>query len=69
MTSERRIATWAAAVTAVAATLALGIGVFTPPRGGLLCTSGCIPCLSYSTSKFLATSLYSAPGCRTSVWP
>jgi hypothetical protein len=42
MTNERRTATWAAAVTAVAATLALGIGVFTPPRGGILCTSGCI---------------------------
>lgn len=43
MTIGRRFATWAAAVTAVAAALALAIGVFTPPRGGVLCTSGCIP--------------------------
>lgn len=43
MTIGRRLATGAAAVTAVAATLALAIGVFTPPRGGVLCTSGCIP--------------------------
>ncbi len=42
MTNPRRFAAWAAAVTAVAATLALGIGVFTPPRGGVLCTTGCI---------------------------
>lgn len=43
VTNARRFATWAAAVTAVAAALALGIGVFTPPRGGVLCASGCIP--------------------------
>jgi hypothetical protein len=33
----------ASAITALAAALALGIGVFTTPRGGILCTSGCIP--------------------------
>jgi len=54
MTSERRIATWAAAVTAVAATLALGIGVFTPPRGGLLCTSGCIAYPYTGAAPFVA---------------
>jgi hypothetical protein len=43
VTKARRFATWLAAITALAAALALGIGVFTPPRGGVLCTSGCIP--------------------------
>jgi hypothetical protein len=33
----------AAAITALAATLALGIGVFTPPHGGVLCVSDCVP--------------------------
>ncbi len=41
--SARLFATGASAITALAAALALGIGVFTPPRGGVLCTSGCIP--------------------------
>ena len=42
MTTVRWFGTAAAAVTALAAAVALGIGVFTPPRGGVLCTSGCI---------------------------
>jgi len=42
-TDGGRFAAVAAAVTALAATLALGVGVLTPPRGGVLCTSGCIP--------------------------
>ena len=54
MTNERRFATWAAAATALAATLALGIGVFTPPRGGVLCTSGCIPYPYAGAAPFVA---------------
>jgi hypothetical protein len=54
MTSERRIASWAAAVTAIGATLALGIGVFTPPRGGVLCTSGCIAYPYTDAAPFVA---------------
>ena len=54
MTNERRFATWAAVVTAVAATLALGIGVFTPPRGGVLCTSGCIAYPYTDAAPFVA---------------
>jgi hypothetical protein len=38
-----RFVSWAAAITALAATLALGIGVFTPPHGGVLCVSDCVP--------------------------
>lgn len=34
---------WTAAITAVAAALALGIGVLTPPHGGVLCVSDCVP--------------------------
>ena len=37
-----RFVSWAAAITALAATLALGIGVFTPPHGGVLCVSDCV---------------------------
>ena len=33
---------WAAATTALAATLALGVGVLTPPHGGILCVSDCV---------------------------
>jgi hypothetical protein len=33
---------WTAAITAVAAGLALGIGVLTPPHGGVLCVSDCV---------------------------
>ena len=54
MTNERRMATWAAAVTAAAATLALGIGVFTPPRGGVLCASGCIAYPYTDAAPFVA---------------
>jgi len=39
----RRFAMLAAFGTALAAALALGTGVVTPPRGGVLCTSGCVP--------------------------
>ena len=37
-----RFVSWAAVVTALAAALALGIGVLTPPHGGVLCASGCV---------------------------
>ena len=37
-----RFVLWAAVVTALAAALALGIGVLTPPHGGVLCTSDCV---------------------------
>jgi len=37
-----RFVLWAAVVTALAAALALGIGVLTPPHGGVLCASGCV---------------------------
>jgi hypothetical protein len=59
---QKRVATWAAAVTALAATLALGIGVFTPPRGGILCTSGCIPYPYTDAAPFVAAdSLWIVP--------
>jgi hypothetical protein len=62
MAHEQRIATWAAAVTALAAMLALGIGVFTPPRGGILCTSGCIPYPYADAAPFVAgDSLWIVP--------
>ena len=54
MTKERRFAAWAAAVTALAASLALGIGVFTPPRGGILCASGCIAYPYADAAPFVA---------------
>jgi hypothetical protein len=38
-----RFVTWAAAITALAAAVALTIGVFTPPHGGVLCVSDCVP--------------------------
>jgi hypothetical protein len=38
-----RFVAWTAAITAVAAALALGIGVLTPPHGGVLCVSDCVP--------------------------
>jgi hypothetical protein len=53
-TNARRFAAWAAAVTAIAAALALGIGVFTPPRGGVLCTSGCIAYPYADAAPFVA---------------
>jgi hypothetical protein len=52
--TERRFAIAAAAVTALAATLALGIGVFTPPRGGVLCTTGCIAYPYTGAAPFVA---------------
>jgi len=54
MTSARRFAAAAAAVTALAAALALGIGVVTPPRGGVLCTSGCIAYPYTDAAPFVA---------------
>jgi hypothetical protein len=54
MTNANRFATAAAAVTALAAALALGIGVFTPPRGGVLCTSGCIAYPYTDAAPFVA---------------
>jgi hypothetical protein len=38
----RRFVTWAAAITALTAALALGIGVLTPAHGGILCVSDCV---------------------------
>ncbi len=54
MTDARRFATAASVVTAFAAALALGIGVLTPPRGGILCTSGCIAPPYTSAARFVA---------------
>jgi hypothetical protein len=39
----RRFVTSAAAITAFAAALGLGIGVLTPAHGGILCVSDCVP--------------------------
>ncbi len=54
MTGTRRFAAAAAAVTAIAAALGLGIGVFTPPRGGVLCTTGCIAYPYTDAAPFVA---------------
>lgn len=53
-TGTRRLAISAAIITALAAALALGIGVFTPPRGGVLCTSGCIAYPYTDAAPFVA---------------
>lgn len=53
-TGARRLATSASMITAIAAALALGIGVFTPPRGGVLCTSGCIAYPYTDAAPFVA---------------